>query len=63
MENDIAKCDNEKCPLKDACFRYTSKPDEYQTYFIEMKPKDGKCEYFLAVSYTLGDGHFDTDEI
>jgi hypothetical protein len=43
---DITKCNNEECPKKDTCYRYTSKPDEMQSY-SKFKPNDdGQCEYF-----------------
>lgn len=30
---DISKCANEDCPLKNTCYRYTSKPNElWQSY-------------------------------
>lgn len=43
---DITKCVGTDCPLKKKCYRYTSKPDEYQAYFVYPPIKDGKCEYF-----------------
>ena len=58
-ENDIAKCDNKKCPLKEKCYRYTVKPDMMQTFLVDVKPnKNGYCEHYMEV-----DGHYDTDEI
>lgn len=29
---DIAKCCNVECPMKSICYRFRSKPDEYQSY-------------------------------
>lgn len=46
FENDIAMCFGENCKLKDKCYRYLSTPDEYQSYFVDIDPKDGKCDYF-----------------
>ena len=44
---DITKCDNEECELKNKCYRYTSKPDEYrQAYLTEYPEKDWECELF-----------------
>lgn len=45
--NDITKCFGEGCPVRDNCYRYTVKPDRYQSYsdFTQLI-KDGKCEYF-----------------
>lgn len=34
---DIAMCDNDKCLVKDTCFRYRATPSQYQTYFIVAK--------------------------
>jgi len=43
---DITKCNDKECPLKDKCYRYWSKADEYQSYFVES-PRDGdKCEHY-----------------
>lgn len=28
-------CKGGNCPLKDLCYRYTAKADEYQSYFIK----------------------------
>ena len=45
---DIAKCYGEGCPLKEKCYRYTSKPSEYrQAYFTPPPFKDGICEEFM----------------
>ena len=43
---DIAKCDNDKCPLKEQCYRWTSEPDEYQSYAHFEPDKEGECEYY-----------------
>jgi hypothetical protein len=47
---DITKCWGEKeaiiCPYKERCFRYTAKADEYQSYFIDLPLKDGKCDHY-----------------
>lgn len=51
---DITMCVNTECPLRDKCFRYRAKPDEWQSY-SDFKPETGadkdwnfvvKCEYF-----------------
>ena len=47
---DITKCTGENCPLKDRCYRFTAKADEYrQAYFGAPPIKEGKCEYFWEV--------------
>lgn len=47
---DICKCkgqvDDTICPYKEKCYRYTSKPDEYQTYFLNLPLKDDKCNFY-----------------
>jgi hypothetical protein len=43
---DITKCLGTDCPLKEQCYRFTSKADEYQAFFVEVPYKDGKCEMF-----------------
>lgn len=44
---DITKCRGTDCPLKEHCYRYTSKADEHwQSYFVEPPYKNGKCEMF-----------------
>lgn len=47
---DIAKCEGQKglinCPYKDNCYRFTAKASDYQSYFMELPLKDGKCDYY-----------------
>jgi len=45
---DISKCENEECPSKLQCYRYTVEANEYwQTYAdFEVKEGEDKCEYF-----------------
>lgn len=51
MSPDISKCLNKDCPKKDTCYRYTAKPSEMQTYFIDVKPdENGECEYYLKLT-------------
>ena len=49
---DIAMCENEKCPLKQDCFRYTATPSEHRQSYADFEPtvKDGKvsCDWFWA---------------
>lgn len=46
---DITMCKGDNCPLKDQCFRYTAKPSEYQSYFVntpyKIKNNEFKCNY------------------
>ncbi len=45
---DIAMCNNEKCPSKESCYRYTAIPSDWQSYDYSFAPKEGegKCEYY-----------------
>ena len=45
---DITKCEGKDCPLKEKCYRFTAKANEYgQSYFTETPyNKETKtCEY------------------
>jgi hypothetical protein len=46
---DISKCDGTNCPLKEDCFRFKVKADDYQSYLVGVPFKDGKCEYFMKL--------------
>jgi hypothetical protein len=43
---DITKCSGIGCPLKEKCYRFTAKADEYQAYFLEPPIKDGVCDMY-----------------
>ena len=44
---DITMCSGEKCQLKENCYRYTAKPNEFrQAYFMEPPVLGETCEYF-----------------
>lgn len=42
---DITMCTGEGCKLKETCYRYKAKPDQYQYYFTKPPVKNGNCEY------------------
>lgn len=49
--SDLTKCEGKKCPIKDKCYRYTSKSGEYQQSWFTKEPfkiKKGvfKCDMF-----------------
>ena len=49
--SDITKCKGTDCPVKEHCYRYTAKANEFrQSYFVEPPIKDGKCEMFWGVN-------------
>jgi hypothetical protein len=44
---DISKCKGTDCPVKENCYRFTAKSDDfYQSYFTEPPIKDGKCDMY-----------------
>lgn len=47
-------CQDERCPFKRECFRFTAKPDGYQSYFTESpyNVKKNKCGYFMMGLFT-----------
>jgi len=42
---DITLCENEECPIKEKCFRYTAEASSRQSYAC-FPHKDGDCDYF-----------------
>ena len=46
--NDITKCPGGNCPYKEDCYRYTVKPDKWQSYadFSKLIDDGRKCEHF-----------------
>lgn len=48
---DITICANNKCPIKERCYRYTAKCSPYQSYsYFESYEKDGRvaCDYYMG---------------
>lgn len=47
---DITKCTGTDCPVKEKCFRFTSEPNEHQSYFVDVPGKlegnEFTCSYF-----------------
>lgn len=46
---DISMCMGGDCPLKETCYRFTAKPNEYrQSYFCEPPYNENKttCNYY-----------------
>ena len=56
---DIAMCQNENCPIKEGCYRFTATPDAYRQsyakfeYSFEYHDRDGyseldvTCDHFI----------------
>jgi len=48
---DISMCQGDECPLKEKCYRYLAKPNEYQSYFVTPPYKDdGSCDHLWDLS-------------
>ena len=43
---DITMCLGTDCPYKETCYRYTSEPSDWQSYFSVPPIKDGKCDMY-----------------
>lgn len=45
---DISKCENETCPLKERCYRFTATPNEYRQSYAKFQIDDesGECSGF-----------------
>ncbi len=43
---DISMCQNDNCPKRADCYRFTAKPGERQSYANFQPDEKGECEYF-----------------
>lgn len=44
---DITMCNGKNCDLRQTCYRYKAKPNEYrQSYFVETPIKNGECDKY-----------------
>ena len=45
---DITMCEGLDCPVKEDCYRFNAKADEYQCYFLEppYDKEKKKCDYY-----------------
>ncbi len=46
MSPDITMCKGTNCPVKESCYRYTAKPSNYQSWFMETPFNDGECDMY-----------------
>lgn len=47
---DITMCTGVGCPLKETCYRYKAKPDEWwQSFFMTPPFEKGKCEHYWEI--------------
>lgn len=44
---DITMCKGGVCPIRKNCYRFTAKPSERQSYFMEIPYHSGECAYFI----------------
>jgi hypothetical protein len=44
--SDITMCSGLGCDLKDECYRHTANQSFWQSWFMEVPIKDGKCDMF-----------------
>jgi hypothetical protein len=49
---DIAMCENNNCPRRAECYRFSAKPSEYRQAYIAPEP-DG-CAFFVPVEPKRG---------
>lgn len=50
---DISMCANRECPLRETCYRYVAKPNEYRQSYAKFEPtNETSCEH-----YTSKDGY------
>lgn len=53
---DISMCQNEACPLKKNCYRYTARPSSFlQTYGYFKPDEEGKCDHYWPQSKNYKD--------
>jgi hypothetical protein len=53
LENDICKCDNDKCTIKETCYRWTVKADEWQSYSSFEQDEKGWCTHYWRNTHEL----------
>jgi len=47
--SDISMCENETCPKRAQCYRFTAKPTPYRQAYGDFTPDErGECEYFWS---------------
>lgn len=44
---DICKCNGQRCPKKETCYRYTVPASNWQSWFAEQVDNNGNCEYYI----------------
>lgn len=52
---DITMCLNDKCQIKNDCYRFMATPDRYQSYSFFGKDQEEKCDYFWKMKRSKED--------
>ena len=51
---DITLCVNNKCPLRNKCYRYRAYPDEWQSFCrFEPEKNNTECRYFWLTAHDI----------
>ena len=55
---DITMCNDQKCPQKERCYRFTAIPNPYrQSYFMSSPKSMDGCQYFTRNEKAEKDGY------
>ena len=47
---DITMCDNDRCPMRNNCYRFIAVPTPNWQSFAHYEPIDGLCDHLLPVT-------------
>lgn len=47
---DISMCSNGFCPLKEECYRFNAKPNDFRQTYGQFEFKDGNCDHFWEIT-------------
>ena len=48
---DISMCSNGFCPLKEECYRFNAKPNEFRQSYGQFEFRDGNCDHFWEMKH------------
>ena len=51
MNNDITKCTNDLCYIKEKCYRYATKPSEYYQSYCRFEPTNKDPDNYICDSF------------
>lgn len=46
---DITMCKGDGCGVRDNCYRYTAKPDKWQSYFAKPPRDEKSCLWIMPL--------------